>query len=118
LPVTGQDGRVALPVTCASALVSTTRENDGMPLTKEGKLELIEKFGGSTTNTGSTEVQVALMTHRINELTEHMKVHKHDFHSQRGLLLLVGRRRRLLRYLQHHDLESYRSLIKELGLRR
>jgi len=61
---------------------------------------------------------VALLTHRISELTEHMKVHKHDHHSRRGLLKLVGRRRRLLTYLQRHDLEGYRALIKELGLRR
>ena len=63
-------------------------------------------------------MQVALLTHRISELTEHMKVHKHDHHSRRGLLKLVGRRRRLLTYLQRHDLEGYRALIKELGLRR
>jgi len=89
-----------------------------MPLDKEAKQELFAKFGGSDTNTGSTEVQVALLTHRINELTEHLRVHKHDHHSRRGLLTLVGRRRRLLRYLQRTNLESYRSLIQELGLRR
>jgi len=89
-----------------------------MPLDKEAKKELFAKFGGSDTNTGSTEVQVALLTHRINELTEHLRVHKHDHHSRRGLLTLVGRRRRLLRYLQRTNLESYRSLILELGLRR
>ena len=63
-------------------------------------------------------MQIALLTHRISELTEHMKAHKHDHHSRRGLLRLVGRRRRLLTYLQKHDLEGYRALIKELGLRR
>ena len=89
-----------------------------MPLDKEAKKELFAKFGGSDTNTGSTEVQVALLTHRINELTEHLRVHKHDHHSRRGLLTLVGRRRRLLRYLQRTNLESYRALILELGLRR
>jgi small subunit ribosomal protein S15 len=89
-----------------------------MSLDKDGKLEIFEKFGGSKTNTGSAEVQVALLTHRINQLTEHMKEHKHDHHSRRGLLMLVGRRRRLLNYLQKSNLESYRSLIKELGLRR
>ena len=89
-----------------------------MPLDKEAKKELFAKFGGSDTNTGSTEVQVALLTHRINELTEHLRVHKHDHHSRRGLLTLVGRRRRLLRYLQRTNLESYRSLIQELRLRR
>ena len=87
-------------------------------LDKEGKKELFAKFGGSDTNTGSTEVQVALLTFRINELTEHLRVHKHDHHSRRGLLTLVGRRRRLLRYLQRTNLESYRALILELGLRR
>jgi small subunit ribosomal protein S15 len=89
-----------------------------MSLDKDGTLEIFEKFGGSSTNTGSTEVQVALLTHRINQLTEHMKEHKHDHHSRRGLLMLVGRRRRLLNYLQKSNLDSYRSLIKELGLRR
>ena len=89
-----------------------------MALSKEGKLELFAKYGGTATNTGSTEVQVALLTGRINELTEHMKVHVHDHHSRRGLLMLVGRRRRLLNYLQRKDLEGYRALIKDLGLRR
>ena len=70
------------------------------------------------TDTGSPEVQIALLTERINHLTEHLKVHKKDHHSRRGLLMLVGRRRRLLNYLQKKDLEGYRALIKELGLRR
>jgi small subunit ribosomal protein S15 len=82
------------------------------------KTELIQKFGANEKDTGSTKVQVALLTTRISELTEHLKVHKHDHHSRRGLLKLVGRRRRLLNYLQRHDLEGYRALIKELGLRR
>ena len=89
-----------------------------MALTGEEKRELIEKHGKSTTDTGSTEVQVALLTTRINKLTEHMRANKHDHHSRRGLLVLVGRRRRLLQYLQREDLERYRALIKELGLRR
>ena len=89
-----------------------------MTLTKEGKLELVGKFGKADTDTGSAEVQVALLTHRINELTEHLRCHKHDHHSRRGLLMMVGRRRRLLQYLQRKDLERYRALIKELGLRR
>ncbi|HYX85059.1 MAG TPA: 30S ribosomal protein S15 [Gaiellales bacterium] len=89
-----------------------------MPLTQEQKSELIQKFGSNEKDTGSTKVQVALLTQRISELTEHLKVHKHDHHSRRGLLKLVGRRRRLLTYLQKHDLEGYRALIKELGLRR
>jgi small subunit ribosomal protein S15 len=89
-----------------------------MPLTQEQKSELIQKFGSNEKDTGSTSVQVALLTQRISELTEHLKVHKHDHHSRRGLLKLVGRRRRLLTYMQRHDLDGYRALIKELGLRR
>ena len=69
-------------------------------------------------DTGSPEVQVALLSRRIADLTEHMKVHKHDFHTQRGLLLLVGRRRRMLRYLESVDVQRYRTLIERLGLRR
>jgi small subunit ribosomal protein S15 len=89
-----------------------------MTLTKEAKQEIIEKHGHDATDTGSTEVQIALLTRRINELTEHLRTHKHDFYSRRGLLKLVGRRRRFLNYLQKKDVESYRSLIKELGIRR
>jgi len=89
-----------------------------MPLTKEGKQELVSRFGRSDGDTGSSEVQIALMTHRINELTQHLRVHRKDHHSRRGLLMLVGRRRRLLDYLARKDLESYRRLIGELGLRR
>ena len=89
-----------------------------MALTKEAKLEIIGKHGRTETDTGSPEVQVALMTKRINELTEHLRTHKKDHYSRRGLLKLVGRRRRLLNYLQRENLESYRALIKELGLRR
>jgi small subunit ribosomal protein S15 len=89
-----------------------------MTLTKEAKQELISKYGKNDTDTGSTQVQVAMLTQRINELTEHLRTHKHDFYSRRGLLKLVGRRRRFLNYLQKHDLEGYRALIKELGIRR
>ena len=89
-----------------------------MPLTQEQKQEIVGKYGRDGKDTGSTRVQIALLTQRISELTEHMKVHKHDHHSRRGLLKLVGRRRRLLTYMQRHDLEGYRALIKELGLRR
>jgi small subunit ribosomal protein S15 len=89
-----------------------------MTLTQERKQELIERFGDSAQDTGKAEVQVALMTERINELTEHLRAHRKDHHSRRGLLMLVGRRRRLLNYLQRDDLERYRSLIRELGLRR
>ena len=89
-----------------------------MTITAEEKRELITKFGASETDTGATEVQIAMLTHRINHLTEHLRTHKHDHHSRRGLLMLVGRRRRFLNYLQKKDLEGYRSLIRELGLRR
>ena len=89
-----------------------------MGLTKEKKSELIGKHGRADSDTGSAEVQVALATERINELTEHLRTHAKDHYSRRGLLKLVGRRRRLLDYLQKKDLEGYRALIKELGLRR
>ncbi len=89
-----------------------------MTLTQDKKAELIEKFGDSPQDTGKTEVQVALLTERINELTEHLRTHKKDHHSRRGLLMLVGQRRRFLNYLQRSDLERYRALVKELGLRK
>jgi small subunit ribosomal protein S15 len=89
-----------------------------MPLTQERKAELTEQFGANPQDTGNTRVQVALLTERINELTEHLRSHSKDHHSRRGLLMLVGKRRRLLGYLQKKDLEGYRALIKDLGLRR
>ncbi len=89
-----------------------------MTLTQERKQELVTKFGDSDGDTGRTEVQVALLTERINDLTQHLRTHGKDHHSRRGLLMLVGRRRRFLNYLQRSDLERYRALIRELGLRR
>lgn len=89
-----------------------------MPITKEQKAELSAKYGRGTNDTGSAEVQVAILTASINMLTEHLKIHKKDHHSRRGLLLQVGQRRRLLNYLQAKDLERYRTLISDLGLRR
>jgi small subunit ribosomal protein S15 len=89
-----------------------------MTLTAEDKREVAERFGKDASDTGSTEVQIALLTRRINDLTEHLREHQGDHHSRRGLLMLVGRRRRFLNYLQKKDLERYRSLIRELGLRR
>ena len=89
-----------------------------MTLTAEDKREIAGRFGKNDQDTGTTEVQVALLTRRINDLTEHLRAHKHDHHSRRGLLMLVGQRRRLLNYLQAKDLDRYRALIKELGLRR
>ena len=87
-------------------------------LTKEAKQELIGQHGRHESDTGSAQVQVAMLTRRINELTEHLRSHPKDHYSRRGLLKLVGRRRRFLNYLQRNDLEGYRALIKELGLRR
>ena len=89
-----------------------------MPLTQERKQELIAQYGSDGQDTGRTEVQVALLTERINQLTDHLRSHRSDHHSRRGLLMLVGRRRRFLDYLQRTDLERYRALIGELGLRR
>jgi small subunit ribosomal protein S15 len=89
-----------------------------MALTKEAKQEVVAGHGKSDADTGSPEVQIALLSRRIEQLTEHLRMHGKDHHSRRGLLKLVGRRRRLLNYLQKRDLEGYRSLIKELGLRR
>ncbi len=87
-------------------------------LTKERKAEIATKFGDGPADTGNTRVQVALLTTRISDLTEHLRDHKKDHHSRRGLLMLVGRRRRLLDYLRKRDLDGYRELIAELGLRR
>ena len=89
-----------------------------MTVTLQRKQEIAAKFGDSPQDTGKTEVQVALLTERINELTDHLRTHGKDHSSRRGLLMLVGRRRRFLNYLQRKDLEGYRALIKELGLRR
>jgi small subunit ribosomal protein S15 len=89
-----------------------------MTLTQERKQELIEKFGDSPTDTGKAEVQIAMLTARINDLTQHLRTHAKDHHSRRGLLMLVGRRRRFLNYLQRSDLERYRALVRELGLRK
>lgn len=89
-----------------------------MPLTKERKAEISAKYGRGSNDTGSAEVQIAMLTASINSLTEHLKIHKKDHHSRRGLLLQVGQRRRLLNYLNATNLERYRSLISDLGLRR
>ena len=89
-----------------------------MALTQDQKASTLKEFGLHETDTGSPEAQVALLTVRIRQLTEHLKFHKHDHHSRRGLLLLVGRRKGLLKYLQENNVERYRSLIDRLGLRR
>jgi small subunit ribosomal protein S15 len=87
-------------------------------MTKETAQEIVTQFGGSTSDSGNTRVQVAILTHRIAAITEHMKVHKKDKHSRRGLTTMVAQRRRLLNYLQKKDIEGYRALIKQLELRR
>ena len=89
-----------------------------MPLDADVKQKIMSEYATTEGDSGSPEVQIALLTQRILDLTEHSRQHKHDHHSRRGLLLLVGRRRRLLRYLEDIDIERYRSLIKRLGLRR
>jgi small subunit ribosomal protein S15 len=89
-----------------------------MAIAGEGKKEIVTEFGQNETDTGSTDVQIALLTKRIKELTEHLKVHKKDHSSRRGLLKLVGKRRRLLKYLKKTDLDRYRSIIEKLGLRK
>jgi small subunit ribosomal protein S15 len=101
---------------CADERAATL--GDRMTLTQERKQELVAKFGDGPADTGKAEVQVALLTERINELTEHLRAHGKDHHSRRGLLMLVGRRRRFLNYLQRSDLERYRALVRELGLRK
>ena len=87
-------------------------------ITKERKLEIIEEFGRTEGDTGSPEVQVAILTYRINDLNEHLKAHPNDNHSRRGLLKMVGHRRNLLAYLREKDIERYRTLIARLGLRK
>lgn len=87
-------------------------------MTKERKSEILNSYARADKDTGSVEVQVALLTERINELTEHLKVHKKDNHSRRGLLIMVGKRKRLLRYLEAKDVERYRDLIAKLNIRK
>lgn len=89
-----------------------------MALTKDEKQAIIKEYAKSKNDCGSTEVQIAILTHEINNLTEHLKEHKHDYHSKRGLLMKVGRRKKLLEYLKRTDVVSYRELIKKLNLRK
>ncbi len=89
-----------------------------MALTKEQKEDIIKKYAKSENDTGSSEVQIAILTEEINELTDHLKVHIHDHHSRRGLLKKVGQRRNMLQYLAKKDIQSYREVIKKLGLRK
>ena len=89
-----------------------------MALTKEVKQEIVKKYARNEKDTGSTEIQIAILTQEINDLTEHLKVHTHDYHSRRGLLKKVGQRRSLLNYLLKEDVKRYRDVIKKLGLRK
>ena len=89
-----------------------------MAVTKERKAELVKRFGKNDKDSGNTKVQIAILTDEINDLTEHLKVHIHDFHSKRGLLMKVGKRRSLLDYLKENDVVAYRELIKELNIRK
>ncbi len=89
-----------------------------MALTKEVKAQIVADFGANAQDTGSTQVQVAILTAEINQLNEHLKTHFHDFHSRRGLLMKVGQRRSLLKYLRENDANAYKELIAKLGLRR
>jgi small subunit ribosomal protein S15 len=87
-------------------------------MTKEEKLEIIKKYGGNEKNSGKSEVQIALLTQRINGLTGHFDAHKKDHHSRRGLMMMVGKRRKLLDYLMNKNIERYRAIIKELNIRK
>lgn len=89
-----------------------------MPINLANKQEVIEEYKRSETDTGSVEVQVALLTEKVRELTEHLKIHKKDFQGRRGLLMMVGKRKKLLSYLKKEDLERYKNLIERLGLRK
>jgi small subunit ribosomal protein S15 len=117
MPVAGADCAVCCAEPASERDYPVSR-SDHVPLSKEQKAEIAAKYGRGTSDTGSAEVQVAILTASINLLTEHLKVHKKDHHSRRGLLLQVGQRRRLLNYLQAKDLQRYRTLISDLGLRR
>lgn len=89
-----------------------------MALTKETKAQIVKEFAKNEKDCGSAEVQIAILTHEINDLTEHLKVHIHDYHSNRGLLIKVGKRKKLLEYLKNNDIKSYREVIKKLNLRK
>lgn len=89
-----------------------------MSVTKTRKAELVKEFGKSETDTGATEVQIAILTEEIRDLTEHLKVHIHDYHSKRGLMMKVGKRRSLLDYLKKNDVNAYRTLIEKLNIRK
>jgi small subunit ribosomal protein S15 len=101
-----------------SAASRSAPEGNAMPLDSAVKAQIVAEYGTKPGDTGSPEVQIAMLTKRIQDLTEHLKMHKHDHHSRRGLLILVGQRRRLLQYLVKTDIARYRSIIEKLGIRR
>jgi small subunit ribosomal protein S15 len=107
---------VAVPAAGATSTQRTPQE--GRPMALQAKADIVAKYGATANDTGSPEVQIALLTDRIAHLTEHLKAHPKDHHSRRGLLMLVGRRRRMLDYINAIDVERYRKLIADLGLRR
>lgn len=110
--------RYVLWLTDRKNVTQYKEETKKVVLTSENKRELIDKFKKHETDTGSPEVQIGLLTHRISYLTEHLKLHKKDHHSRRGLLMLVGKRRRLLNYVKKNDVQRYRTIIATLGLRK
>ncbi len=109
---------LAVPVPVQAGPHGTQKEEEHVALDAAQKKTILTEYGTHEGDTGSPEAQIALLTKRISDLTEHLKMHKHDHHSRRGLLLLVGRRRRLLKYLREVDVARYRSLIERLGIRR
>jgi small subunit ribosomal protein S15 len=110
---------MALPSVAQAFSYCSLRRKGGriMPLSKEKKAEIIAEYGKDANDSGSAEVQVALLTQRIRDLTEHLKIHQKDHHTRRGLLMLVGKRRRLLTYIKRNDIQNYRDLIARLGIR-
>ena len=108
----------AVPVPVQAGRTAQQKEEEHVALDAAQKKTILTEYGTHEGDTGSPEAQIALLTKRISDLTEHLKMHKHDHHSRRGLLLLVGRRRRLLKYLREVDVARYRSLIERLGIRR
>jgi small subunit ribosomal protein S15 len=114
----GFPARLAYLPDAAGAKPDTTRDRENMALEAELKTKIMQDYATHEGDTGSPEVQVAVLTKRIADLTEHLKTHKHDHHSRGGLLVMNGRRRRLLNYLRSSDIQRYRSLIERLGLRR
>jgi len=109
---------IGCKIGCPEGIPSEKLKNKQMPLTKEKKSTVIAQYGGKESNTGSIEGQIALLTERMNQIASHLQTNKKDFSTHRGLMQLVGKRKRLLNYLQKHDLTGYRQLIEKLGIRK